>query len=260
MKTSADAADGGVGVTRDASETGANLPCGLGSLDVRREPPCLGVPPDQRLDESVNLRRLRLRETVFASGLTERQWPRRRRDDHELLSLFTTAWIRIWSAESAGLPLRKCFDTILGVRPSTVAVASAPVAPHPSSTRSRQWRWESSSSLRSGTEVSKREQIVALAVCFPSGKAFHRSAVRRNASASHFGKESSKRGQAGDPRDRRTQTGQLPYVQAQFRDSLAGKWSGYSYVSGAAWAPGRFHDDDLHACSEQTRPRHSEPA
>src|SRR4029453_9613773 len=117
-----------------------------------------------------------------------------------------------------------------------------------------------SSSIRSGTEVSKREQIVAVAVCFPSGKTFHRSAVGRNASASHFGKESSKRGQATDPRGGRAQNGQLPYVQAQFRDPLAGKWARYSYGSGAAWAPRRFHDKDLHACSEQTRPRHSEPA
>ena len=37
------------------------------------------------------------------------------------------------------------------------------------------------------------------------------------------------------------------------------KRTGYPYSAGVAWTQGRFDDDDLHSCPEQTGARRSQP-
>jgi site-specific recombinase XerC len=142
---------------------------------------------------------------------------------------------------------------------ASAATASCPCA-RASSTGSRRWQWPGLFAFRLGPQISQRWSLLAVAVCFSSGKTFHRSALGRDASPSSFGEKSSERRPTSDSGDTNRKGGQLPHLSTFFRNPFTGKRAGYPYRSGTFGAPRRFHHHDLHPCSEPTRPCHPQPA
>ena len=143
-----------------------------------------------------------------------------------------------------------------------VRTAAPAVVPGESATRarSRRWVWQRASSLRSESKVSKRGSRVGLAICLSFFTDLARSAQRQSTATSYRRGNITERSQESGPRLWDSKTGQLSQSASLLCYSPAATWLRHSHGSGAVRAQRREHDDDLHACPQQTRHRCEESA
>ena len=100
---------------------------------------------------------------------------------------------------------------------------------------------------------------MAVAVRVSCRQTFKGSALRRETPASCYGEQLAEGCKERDSTRWNPQDWKLTYFSALVCHAFTGKRTGYPYSAGVAWTQGRFDDDDLHSCPEQTGARRSQP-
>src|SRR5438034_4052391 len=111
-----------------------------------------------------------------------------------------------------------------------------------------------------GEEEVARCSRVGLAICLSFFTDLARSAQRQSTATSYRRGNIAERSQESGPRLWDSKTGQLSQSASLLCYSPAATWLRHSHGSGAVRAQRREHDDDLHACPQQTRHRCEESA